>query len=265
MKLIKLLFTLFFIYLLSNIVLCREINEKQKPGLLGIALDSRTINGKNYVLARSVLPTLAAHKAGIKSEDIILKYNDKTLSDPDQLKTLAKATKPGTKVFLTILRQEEEIKIEVVMGSEDDFKKMTQDLPGKEAPELLATNIFTKKEEKIIGNNSKLTLLKFWATWCPACRSSITKIQKLHNTYSKKGLRIIALSTEESEVVLKFLEERNEKPSYEFYTQKEEKLAPAYWANAIPLFILVDNNSKVLHVQTGSNLSKIKEIIENSL
>ncbi|WP_196140378.1 TlpA disulfide reductase family protein [Aliikangiella sp. G2MR2-5] len=40
-------------------------------------------------------------------------------------------------------------------------------------------------------------LLVFWATWCPYCKKLLPGIQKLHENYSDKGLKIIAVNIRE--------------------------------------------------------------------
>ncbi len=75
-------------------------------------------------------------------------------------------------------------------------------LSGQKAPD------FTLKD--INGNpismssfKGKVILLNFWATWCPPCRAEIPSMNKLNDILKKKGLVILAVSTDRAVVDVK--------------------------------------------------------------
>lgn len=43
-------------------------------------------------------------------------------------------------------------------------------------------------------HKDKAVLLVFWATWCPYCKKLLPGIERLHQTYQDKGLKVIAIS-----------------------------------------------------------------------
>ncbi len=57
-----------------------------------------------------------ADKAGIKTGDIILKYNNTEIKNSVQLRNLVAETEPGTVVPITILRNNDQMKIDVKVG-----------------------------------------------------------------------------------------------------------------------------------------------------
>ena len=65
---------------------------------------------------------------------------------------------------------------------------------------------FSKKVPE--NHKQDLYLLVMWGTWSPACRNSIPMLCYLQNKYRSKGLQIIAISREKTEVVEKFLDTR---------------------------------------------------------
>ena len=40
----------------------------------------------------------------------------------------------------------------------------------------------------------KVTLLNFWATWCPPCRKEMPSMEQLHREYRERGLVVLAVS-----------------------------------------------------------------------
>ena len=63
---------------------------------------------------------------------------------------------------------------------------------GKEIPESRQKDLF---------------VLVLWGAWSPACRDSVPMLVYLQNKYQDKGLRIIAVSREKTDIVSKFLDE----------------------------------------------------------
>jgi peroxiredoxin len=68
---------------------------------------------------------------------------------------------------------------------------------GQKAPD------FTLKD--IAGNSISLSsykgktiLLNFWASWCPPCRAEMPSMNKLNDLLKKRGLVILAVSTDKS-------------------------------------------------------------------
>ena len=45
-----------------------------------------------------------------------------------------------------------------------------------------------------IVENSRYTLLDFWASWCGPCRKAMPHIKEIYETYGKKGLAVVSLS-----------------------------------------------------------------------
>jgi serine protease Do len=101
---------------------------KVTRGQLGVILqdvdqslaDSFGLDVSKGSLVAEVLDDSAADKAGLKSGDIILKFNDKDVEGPGQLKNLVGMTTPGEKVELVVFREGTEKRITVKVGELTD-------------------------------------------------------------------------------------------------------------------------------------------------
>ena len=97
---------------------------KVRRGLLGINIQdlnealakSFGISDINGALVSSVVPGSPADKAGIKSGDVIVKFNGKDVSSSSELKNLVGATKPGTQAKLTLHRSKKTMDVDVTIG-----------------------------------------------------------------------------------------------------------------------------------------------------
>ena len=60
-----------------------------------------------------------AKKAGIQKDDILQKVNDRDIKDAVDLTDIIRSFRPGTKVKVTLLRDDKKKVIEVNLGSRD--------------------------------------------------------------------------------------------------------------------------------------------------
>jgi cytochrome c biogenesis protein CcmG/thiol:disulfide interchange protein DsbE len=66
---------------------------------------------------------------------------------------------------------------------------------GSEAPDFRAKTLTTPPREKTIRDyNGDVVLLNIWATWCGPCRVEMPSMQKLHEEFAQRGLKVVAVS-----------------------------------------------------------------------
>ncbi len=112
----------------------------------------------------------------------------------------------------------------------------------------------------------QIVLLDFWATWCGPCKSAMPGLQKLHEKFEGKPVKIIGISCKE----------RGGDPAA--YMKKQgftygllvdgTKVADKYHVSGIPTFYIVGPDGKIIHVAVGfvpGRDDELAEIIEKHL
>jgi serine protease Do len=101
---------------------------KVRRGLLGVKIQPLdSAHAKSFgttstagALVTEVIPGSAAEKAGVKSDDIVIKFNDQPVKDHAHLKNLVGREKPDAKVKLTILRGKKTIEMDVKIAEKTE-------------------------------------------------------------------------------------------------------------------------------------------------
>lgn len=121
------------------------------------------------------------------------------------------------------------------------------DKRGKSAPQGIAPDFTLQdldgKTVSLSDFRGKVVVLDFWATWCPPCRASIPGLERLHRTYSQKGLVLLAVSLDEGgwEDVKSFRTEYG--ISYTILKGTED-VASKYLVRSIPMLVVIDREGR---------------------
>lgn len=104
-------------------------------GELGVSIQTLTddlaehfgLKDTRGVLISQVVQGSAAEKAGIKAEDIVVRYNDKATEDAGQLRNLVAETLPGATVKIEVIRNGKRKELSVVIGEQkSDSQNLTR-------------------------------------------------------------------------------------------------------------------------------------------
>lgn len=127
-------------------------------------------------------------------------------------------------------------------------------------PEFSTTNIVTNKDIKLSDYKGKVTLLNFWATWCPPCNEEIPAMNNLYSHYKGK-VAIIAVSIDRAsdEKVLEFTRSHG----MEFDIAHDAvNLPKTYMVGSIPTTYVLDKNGNIVQKIVGMAEWDSKEAIE---
>ena len=118
------------------------------------------------------------------------------------------------------------------------------------------------KTVKLSDFRGKPVLLNFWATWCGPCRFEMPFLQQINDSYSAKGLVLLAIDiAEDSTTVQKFMTDLNLSLTVPMDTTA--KVAKSYGITAIPSTFLIDKDGIIRGKVVGAFPNKAA--IENEL
>jgi thiol-disulfide isomerase/thioredoxin len=70
---------------------------------------------------------------------------------------------------------------------------------GAKAPGFSAVTLDEPPVEKTLGDyRGDVVLINIWATWCAPCRVEMPSIERLHQAYAPRGLKVVAISVDEA-------------------------------------------------------------------
>lgn len=68
---------------------------------------------------------------------------------------------------------------------------------GSTAPEFRAKVLGADRYKTLADYKGKVVLLNIWATWCPPCLAELPSLERLHEAYGDKGLKLVAVSIDD--------------------------------------------------------------------
>jgi peroxiredoxin len=143
-------------------------------------------------------------------------------------------------------------------GSEGEAKGLAPDF---------SLNDLSGRSISLTQYRGQVTLVDFWATWCPPCRMSIPELVSLQEKYGQKGLVILGISLDSPQQVPdEYLRVFKSELQINYKILRyNQKVIESYFGNespAIPTMFLIDRNGKIRKKFVGFRPGAIEESLK---
>lgn len=230
-----------------------------EDGWLGVDLRP-TRPGDPGVVVKSAVRGSPAALAGIGPGDVIVSIDGTAVSSPGQVMEWARSQTPGRRGRFGVLRQAELRLLAIELAgrpSDDDLWRMLY--VGLPAPPLVGLDpVQGDLRSGSRGLRGKVTVLVFWAAWCPACRFVVPLLNAWHETRSDQGLYVVGVTTDPAATAAAAAAELE--IEYAVLADRSTKTTQAYRGYALPTLFVVDRRGVVADVMVGYSTRRLTQI-----
>ncbi len=239
------LWSLLFLLVWTPVAAAQDGRLQQAKPWLGVAIDQ----GKTGVLIKEVLPGTPAEDAGLKAGDEITSVDKTNVNAPPELIKAVQAQGVGNSVVVAFTRAgKAETKTVKLVARPDELALLRQKLVDKPAPKFdlpVLHGTESGNSEKLKG---KVVIVEFWATWCPACRSTHDRLSQFAKSH--KNVAVVAISDEEAGPIKDYVKHVN--PSFTILQDKTQAASGAWMVSAIPELAVIDTKGVVAFATMGA-------------
>ena len=110
----------------------------------------------------------------------------------------------------------------------------------------------------------KVISVRFWADWCPFCKSEMNAIEPVYKKYNKEGLEILAINVRQDKATAEaFLADMN--ISYDVLLDQEGEVARNYGVAGLPTTFFLDRSGNLYTRILGESTPEVFESIVKEL
>lgn len=119
---------------------------------------------------------------------------------------------------------------------------------------LAADQSPTPKTLKAIITDRPLTVLNFWASWCPSCRAESPNLHALYETFKDRGqdIQFVSIASADDRYAALQSDKFRASAYEQYFDIKNSQVSAANGVNQLPQTFLVDSTGKILLRKWGS-------------
>ena len=214
---------------------------------LGVAIDA----GKTGVLVKEVLPDTPAAQYGLKAGDEILAISGTKVKKPEELIAAVRSQGVGNSVKVDYLRDGKAASKDVkLVARPDELELVRKQVENKPAPKFSLERMSGDAPASMEKLKGKTVVMEFWATWCPACRSSHPRLSEYAKTARARGIEVIAVSDEEKSEIKSYVDQV--KPGFTVLRDQDHFLHKELIVSAIPMLVVIDREGIMRFATIGA-------------
>jgi len=145
--------------------------------------------------------------------------------------------------------------------AQDDAAASTLVNKGDKAPQFKVQSLSGEwlSSDQLKG---KVTLINFWATWCPPCCAEFPLLQKdIYDSIKEKDFLVMAISRgEETDTVKKFIDKN--KYTFPVYVDKEAKVYNLFANKYIPRNFVIGKDGNIKWASIGFVKEEFYEMVK---
>jgi thiol-disulfide isomerase/thioredoxin len=144
---------------------------------------------------------------------------------------------------------------EAAAAANQTFKTLTP-IPvgsqvGNRAPDFALKDL-DGKDVKLSDFQGKIVMINFWAVWCGPCKDELPFIQAISDSWSGKGVQVLAIAVKENEQ-LDTVQQYITQNSYTFQVLFDSQgINSVYNATYLPTTFFIDKEGIIKKIQVGS-------------
>lgn len=243
-------------FLFIHFSLFSESPQQIKPWM-GVSIEEKD----SGITVRDTIPGTPAEKAGFLKGDRIKSVDGIPMREPKQLIGYIQSKGVGNEVIVEMERNQKNQSITLKLEPRpDDLDLVRKQSIGKQIPkfELQRMNSNETFTHKQIEN--KVTVIEFWATWCPACVGSHKRLSSFAE--ENTSIQVIAVSGEEFETIQRY--NNLILPKFTILRDGKNEMGKFFSITAIPMTVVVDSSGTIQFVTLGSG-SYLEEALKFAL
>lgn len=162
-----------------------------------------------------------------------------------------------------LITDEQQRRFRMILGNFDDNS------PGHEAIDFKFPDI-NGKMVALSDFKGKVVYVDVWATWCGPCKAEIPHMAKLEEEYAENpNIVFMSVSIDQAKDIEKWktmVKEKNMKGVQLFSGDRKQEISSAYKINAIPRFMIIGKDGKIVDSNAPRPSSdKIRRVLNTEL
>jgi len=138
--------------------------------------------------------------------------------------------------------------------------------PGKDVPDFTFTNM-EGEEVKLSDLKGNLVYIDIWATWCGPCIAEHPHWDKMREEYKDKPVAFLTVSVDDTREPWEKMVKAKNMEGLQWFAENAWKsdLAQHFMVNAIPRFLLLDAEGKIIDPSADRPSGNIRETLDKYL